>query len=326
MPSSTVYKFTIPKDQLDIVQATLPLVAKAGPNFTKHFYKILFAKHPHLKNLFNQTNQAKGKQPQKLLATVAVAAQAAIDYGVLPGEAIEGICQKHCALGVTKQDYEVVGAGILQTIRDLLTQEEAIVQAWAALYADIAQVFVTREAEIAQQVSNTQGGWLGRRTFGLRQKVMVSDNVARMTFAPTDQQGVPALVAGKFTTIWVPLSGQGMHGSFEEQPRHYTLAAPQGAQEENCIIISVKKEGEVSRLLHEAALGSEWDFSAPHGCFVMSGVEKLWLTDPDVPVVFISAGVGLTPGTHVCFLYAAQFAKLTLLFLSTRQSWPCWKT
>jgi len=150
MPSTTVYHFSTSKEDLDIIQATLPLVAKAGRSFTEHFYKILFQSHPELKNIFNQTNQAKGKQPQKLLTTVAVAAQAAIKDGVLPGEAIEGICQKHSALNISKEAYSVIGERLLQTIKDLLTDDQAILTAWGNLYGDIANVFITREAEIAK--------------------------------------------------------------------------------------------------------------------------------------------------------------------------------
>lgn len=306
MPASTVYEFTTPKDQLDIVKATLPLVAQAGPGFTKHFYKILFASHPDLKNVFNQTNQAKGKQPQKLFTTVAVAAQAAIETGILPGEAIEGICQKHAALNITPEQYQVVGEHILQTIRDLLTKDEAILQAWHSLYNDIANIFTTREGEIAQEIADTPGAWMGRREFVLIGKTMVSENVVRLTFSPNDSNPVPALVPGKFTTIWVPINDEGIHGTFTEQPRHYTLATPHTTEEKSCLSISVKKDGSVSRLLHEASLQSTWELSAPHGCFVMSGVEKLWLTVPSAPIIFISAGIGLTPGTALLLSCSTQ--------------------
>lgn len=296
MPSSTVYNFSVSKDDLNIVEATLPLVAKAGADFTKHFYKILFVAHPELKNLFNQTNQAKGKQPQKLVATVAIAAQAAIKDGVLPGEAIEGICQKHSALGVSKEAYEVVGVFLLQTIKDLLTEDEGILTAWGNLYQDIAAVFTTREGEIAQEALDRPGGWVGRRQFVLKKKQSVSSIIERFTFAPVDGKAIPSFIAGQFTTVWVPVEGEGIHGSFTEQPRHYTLAVPNQSEEEGCLSISVKKEGSVSQKLHAAEIGSEWDLSAPRGSFVMSGVEKLWLTVPDAPIIFLSAGVGITPG------------------------------
>ena len=52
-----VYKFGVSQKSLDTVKATLPLVAKAGTDFTKHFYKRMFTAHPELQNVFNQTSQ-----------------------------------------------------------------------------------------------------------------------------------------------------------------------------------------------------------------------------------------------------------------------------
>jgi len=48
-------------------------------------------------------------------------------------------------------------------------------------------------------------------------------------------------------------------------------------------------------MLHDAAVGTNFELSAPFGCFDMSGAEKLWLAQEDAPVVFLSAGVGITP-------------------------------
>ena len=172
--ANTIYKFDVEQKHLDAVKATLPLVAKAGTDFTKHFYNRMFTSNPELMNIFNQTNQALGGQPKKLLKTVAIAAQAAIETGELPGEAIEGICQKHAALHVTPEAYDVVGANILGTIEDLLTTDADILNAWGALYGNIAQVFITREAEIADEVANIPGSWSGRRKFILEEKETIS--------------------------------------------------------------------------------------------------------------------------------------------------------
>lgn len=314
MPSTTVYSFSTSPEALKIVEATLPLVAQAGTSFTEHFYKILFQSHPELKNLFNQTNQAKGKQPQKLLSTVAVAAQAAIKDGILPGEAIEGICQKHSALHIRKEAYAIVGESLLQTIKDLLTDDQGILNAWGQFYGDIANAFTTREAEIAQDAKDQLGGWTGRRAFVLKKKEYVSSIIQRLSFAPVDGETIPEFVPGQFTTIWVPVEGEGKYGRYTEQPRHYTLAM-QVEGEEGCLSISVKKEGLVSSLLHEATIGSQWDLSAPRGCFIMSGVEKLWLTLPDAPIVFLSAGVGITPGEFAlcaCLGFAIHFSPISL--------------
>ena len=308
------YKFGVSQDALDTVKATLPLVAEAGTDFTKHFYGRMFQANPQLKNLFNQTNQALGGQPKKLLKTVAVAAQAAIETGELPGDAIEGICQKHAALQVLPDHYGIVGENILGTIEDLLTKDEAVLSAWGELYGDIASVFINREEEITNEAANMPGGWRGKRAFVLTSKEAVSDTIARFAFTPVDGGSVPTFKPGKFTTIWtqVPQDGvSGPYGSYTEQPRHYTLALPRDASEDGCLSISVKRDGLVSTLLHNSTEGTEFDLSAPFGCFDLTGVEKLWLKDNTTPVVFISGGVGITP----------VFAMLENIYVTRPASW-----
>jgi len=281
---------------METIKATLPLVGAAGTDFTKHFYSRMFAAHPELLNVFNQTNQALGKQPQKLLKTVAVAAQSALETGTLPGEAIEGISQKHAALGIGKEAYDVVGAHLLGTIEDLLTDDKAVLDAWADLYGDIANVFITRERELADEKGSIPGSWLGRRGFQLAEKERLSSVITRFKFEPIDGQPTPKFDPGEFTTIWAKVDEEGPYGHYTEQPRHYTLAMKEGGGvDDHSMSISVKKEGLVSRMLHDAEVGTHWDLSAPQGCFTMSGVEKMWLTEGDAPIVFISAGVGITP-------------------------------
>lgn len=293
--ADTVYKFGVTPDHMETVKATLPLVGKAGTDFTKHFYSRLFAAHPELQNVFNQTNQAMGGQPKKLLKTVALAAQSVIDTGELPGEAIEGICQKHAALGIGKEAYGVVGEHLLGTIQDLLTDDKAVLDAWGNLYGDIANVFITRERELAAENAKIPGSWAGRRTFELVKKERLSSVITRFKFQPVDGQPTPKFAPGSYTTIFAKVDEEGPYGHFTEQPRHYSLAMHRDGEVHEHMSISVKKEGLVSRILHNAEVGTEWELSAPYGCFTMSGVEKMWLSDLDAPVVFLSAGVGITP-------------------------------
>jgi len=292
--ADTVYKFDVTPEHMQTIKATLPAVGKAGVKFTQHFYSRLFAAHPELLNVFNQTNQAMGKQPQKLLKTVAVAAQSAIETGVLPGEAIEGISQKHAALGIQKEAYDVVGEHLLGTIEDLLTDDKTVLEAWGDLYGDIANVFVTRERELAEEKKNTPGSWMGKRGFRLADKEKLSRVITRFKFEPLDGELTPKFEPGEFATVWAKVDEEGPYGHYTEQPRHYTLALPREG-DENTLSISVKKEGLVSRMLHKAEIGTHWDLSAPQGCFTMGGVEKMWLTEGDAPIIFISAGVGITP-------------------------------
>ena len=76
--ADTVYKFSVSPEHLETVKATLPLVGAAGTDLTKHFYARMFKNHPELQNVFNQTNQAIGGQPKKLLKTVAIAGKSTL--------------------------------------------------------------------------------------------------------------------------------------------------------------------------------------------------------------------------------------------------------
>ncbi len=46
---------------IEIVKSTVPLLQEKGVEITTRFYEILFSEHPELLNIFNHTNQKKGK-------------------------------------------------------------------------------------------------------------------------------------------------------------------------------------------------------------------------------------------------------------------------
>jgi len=154
---------------------------------------------------------------------------------------------------------------------------------------------------MGDKLEKTPGAWIGRRKFRISKKEDVSDIICRITFHPVDEKPVPEWEAGKYTTVWVNnLKETGKYGEYSEQPRHYTLAKPVTDPEHDItknLKVSVKKEpnGIVSTLLHNAKVGEEFELSAPLGAFKMSGAEKLWLLEDTTPVVFLSAGVGITP-------------------------------
>ncbi len=184
---------------------------------------------------------------------------------------------------------------MLGTIEDLLTEDEAVLGAWGALYGDIAGVFTTREREITDANAAVPGSWTGRRSFELVEKEKLSNSIVRFKFRPADGGPTPSFAPGSYTTVWAPVDEDGPYGKYTEQPRHYTLALPRDGDSHDHLSISVKRDGLVSRMLHESEIGTAWDLSAPYGCFTTSGVEKMWISEIDAPIVFLSAGVGITP-------------------------------
>ncbi|WP_410805299.1 globin domain-containing protein, partial [Paraburkholderia sp. SIMBA_053] len=86
-----------------------------GTTITKHFYKRMFAHHPELKNLFNQTHQQSGNQPETLARAVYAYAANIDNLGAL-GPAVSRIANKHASLNIRPEHYPIVGRHLLGAI------------------------------------------------------------------------------------------------------------------------------------------------------------------------------------------------------------------
>mmetsp|Transcript_803 Transcript_803/g.2201 ORF Transcript_803/g.2201 Transcript_803/m.2201 type:complete len:438 (-) Transcript_803:125-1438(-) len=275
---------------LDVVKATLPAVAEAGPAFTAHFYKRMFKAHPELLNTFNIVNQRAGRQQKSLFSAIAASATSVLNHGTLPLDLLEGVNHKHCALNVVPAQYDVVGEHILGSITEMLNPGQEVLDAWGELYGALAGHCIEREEEIYKEVESLAGGWRGLRSFKIVEKTVQSDVITKFTFAPVDGKPVCTFSPGQYTTLWLhPESWP------NRQPRHYSLISDPCTQTYS---IAVKKEqqGLMSSHLHDnVAVGDLVDLSPPYGNFTLSGCDKLWTDHVDSPVVLMSAGVGITP-------------------------------
>lgn len=268
---------------IEIVKSTVPVLEKHGTDITKHFYKRMFSNHPELLNIFNHANQRQGKQPTALANTV-LAAAVHIDNlsAILP--AVKQIGEKHRALGVTPEQYPIVGENLLGAIKEVLgdAATDEIIEAWGEAYGVIAKVFIDVEAEMYKEAKEQPGGWEGFRKFVVDKKVKESDVITSFYLKPEDGGAISSYRAGQYLTVKVqPEGDQYTH------LRHYSLSdAPNGEYYR----ISVKREeqGVVSNFLHDQIEeGSILEVSPPAGDFV--------LDEKDTPVVLLSGGVGLTP-------------------------------
>lgn len=275
---------------LELVKATLPAVAQAGPAFTDHFYKRMFTAHPELLNTFNMANQRQGKQQKALFSAIAASAVSVLDHGTLPLDLLEGVNQKHCALNVVPGQYDVVGEHILGTITEMLNPGQEVLDAWGELYGALADHCIKREEEIYNEVEARTGGWRGSRTFKITEKIKEAEFITKFSFAPLDGKPICSFSPGQYLTVWLhPTSWK------KRQPRHYSLISDPYTQTYS-IAVRKDQQGLVSSHLHDhMSVGDQVDLSAPFGSFNMSGCEKLWTNHPDAPVVLLSAGVGITP-------------------------------
>lgn len=119
------------------------------------------------------------------------------------------------------------------------------------------------------------------RPYRVTQIVDESEHIRSFYLAPDDGLGLPVRQAGQHLPIRVRLPG-------EEAPlvRTYTLS---GAPADDALRISVKREGVVSRHLHEQVrIGDLIEARAPAGAFTLDATVRR-------PVVLLAAGVGVTP-------------------------------
>jgi ferredoxin-NADP reductase/MOSC domain-containing protein YiiM/ferredoxin len=123
--------------------------------------------------------------------------------------------------------------------------------------------------------------WTGFRPLRVAEVRRESATITSFRLVPTDDApSTPSVQAGQYLTVRVQPDGDA-----PPLTRSYSLSDVPG---ERGYRISVKREGAVSRYLHQdVKVGDLLDAAAPRGSFV--------LRDGTRPVVLISAGVGATP-------------------------------
>ena len=122
-------------------------------------------------------------------------------------------------------------------------------------------------------------GWPGFRRLTVRAVTPESPDVVSVSLGLSDEADLPPVRPGQYLTLRVPAMGD------RPPVRNYSLSAVPDARTWR---VSVKREGTVSRFLHDhAAPGWTLEAAAPRGTFV--------LETGDRPVVLVSAGIGATP-------------------------------
>lgn len=269
------------QDHIKIIKATAPVVGAHAHEITGIFYPLMFAAHPELKAVFNQTHQQSGGQPAALANAIVAYATHIDDLGVL-SSAVQAIMQKHVSLNIQPDQYQIVGAYLMDAIGkvlgDAVTPEVA--EAWGAAYWQLAHLLIAGEEKEYARKAVVTGGWRGARKMRLVAREKESEVITSFTFAPVDEGAVMDFTPGQYIGVKFDVRGEIVH-------RNYSLSAePNG----HTYRISVKKEphGLVSTFLHEnVERGFEVEIYPPAGDFT--------LRQGTAPVVLITAGVGQTP-------------------------------
>ncbi|MFM0473334.1 NO-inducible flavohemoprotein [Paraburkholderia strydomiana] len=292
-------------EQIARVKATVPVLAEHGTTITKHFYKRMFAHHPELKNLFNQTHQQSGNQPETLARAVYAYAANIDNLGAL-GSTVSRIANKHASLNIRPEHYPIVGRHLLGAIVDVLGDavDQPTLDAWQVAYGQLANIFVGTEAKLYEGAA-----WSGFRPFKVARKEVESDEITSFYLTPADGSAACDFEPGQYVSVKRFVDKLGV-----DQPRQYSLSdAPHG----KWLRISVKREdgredtapGHVSNLLHaDVEAGTVVHVSAPMGDFTLDRKKT-------TPVVLMSGGVGVTPMTSMLSTILADGSERSVTFV-----------
>jgi nitric oxide dioxygenase len=251
----------------ELVEATLPAVGATIGEISRLFYQRMFAEHPLLlRVMFNRGNQANGTQAQALAGSIAVFASGLL-AGQQPDAMLRRVAHKHVSVGVTSGQYAVVHEHLLAAVAEVLTVTPEIAAAWSEVYWLMADTLIALERSLPR----------GQQDYRVVARFQETDEVVTFVVRPVDGP-VPPSTPGQYVSVHVPLPDGA------RQIRQYSLSG----RADDALQFSVKRDGEVSKHLHDRApVGSTLKLSRPCG--------DVTLEPGDGPVLLASAGIGCTP-------------------------------
>src|SRR3954470_12788127 len=271
-----------------VIEATLPLVGQNIASIAERFYQHMFGGHPELLDgVFNRGNQAEGTQQQALAGSVALFATALVEHpDRLPEQLLSRIAHKHASLGLRPDQYQVVHDNLLWAIVDVLGDAVTpeVAAAWEEVYWLMAYALINQERGLySARGVRAETVW---RQWQAEQRIQETEDVVTFVVRRTDDRPVRTSLPGQYVSVKVQMP-DGVH-----QPRQYSLIRADDGEHRQFSVKRVhgagKPDGEVSNLLCGSVdVGDVLTMSLPFGDVV--------LDDSGRPLVFASAGIGITP-------------------------------
>lgn len=281
--------------QASIITATVPILESHGRQITDVFYKNLLEEVPELNGIFNQANQANGRQSQALASAVYAYAANINNLDALK-PALERINHKHVSLYIRPEQYDVVGKYLLAAMQEVLgaALTPDILDAWKIAYGQLADVMIRQEAKLYEE----SDGWTDWRDMKIAKKVKESEEVTSFYFEPCDGKPLPSFLPGQYISIQTEVPQlkylQARQYSLSEAPRpdHYRISVKRDRGLDARRPDAPAHPGYVSNILHDhKEVGDTVQVSRPAGEFFLDVRNE----SDEAPVVLLSAGVGLTP-------------------------------
>ena len=292
----------------EVVQATLPAVADNIGLIAARFYEHMFAEHPELLDgIFNRGNQAEGTQQAALAGSVAAFATALLQTPEqLPEQLLSRIAHKHASLGIRPEQYKVVHENLFWAIADVLGDAVTpeVAAAWDEVYWLMAYALIHQERGLySARGVRPETVW---RDWRVVERIDETDDVVTFVVKRIDDRLVRTSLPGQYVTVRM-LMPDGVR-----QPRQYSLTAADDGEHRRFSVKRVsgegKPDGEVSSLLCDSiGVGDVLTMSLPFGDVV--------LDDSGCPLVFASAGIGITPMAGMLSHLAAAGSHLPVTVL-----------
>jgi nitric oxide dioxygenase len=290
-----------------VIEATLPVVADNIEEIATRFYTHLFGEHPELiDGVFNRGNQAEKTQQMALAGSVAVFASSLVKVPEqLPDHLLSRIAHKHASLGITPAQYDVVHDNLFWAIVDVLGDAVTpeVAAAWDEVYWLMAYALINQERGLySARGVRPETVW---REWEVAERYQETDDVVTFRMRRTDDRLVRTSLPGQYVTVQVPMP-DGVR-----QPRQYSLTKADDGEHRQFSVKRVhgggKPDGEVSNFLCDhVQIGDRLTMSLPFGDVVL---------DDSRPVVFASAGIGITPMAGMLSHLMAARSRLPITLL-----------
>lgn len=242
------------------------------------------------------------KQPDAFLLEFALSGRCGYYLQVLQegdiqaGDRVEVIQREPDRILLTQVSQRIFAGG------DATEEQLSAVLASPFLSETSALMLRSRKVKLQEKKLLRQGRWRGWRPFvvehindeadGIRSFYLSPLNLKSGDLNQKDNGDLAGYLPGQFLTLRLP----GQDGT--ELIRTYTLS--DYGREDNLYRISVKRQGEVSAILHNRIQpGDILDIKAPAGIFTLDRTRL-------EPVVMISAGIGITPLLSMAKAHAAR--------------------
>ncbi|MEV7386485.1 globin domain-containing protein [Streptomyces sp. NPDC091215] len=300
-----------------VIEATLPVVGEHVQEITEHFYRHLFSEHPELLDgTFNRGNQTQGTQQQALAGSIAAFAGALVHTPTrLPENLLTRVAHKHASLGIQPAQYQVVHDNLMWAIADVLGDAVTpdVAAAWDEVYWLMAEALTHIERGLySARAVQPHTIW---RHWEVEQKIRETDDVVTFVIRRTDDRLVKPSLPGQYITVQVPLPDG------TRQPRQYSLSRADNGEYRQFTVKRVhggdKPDGVVSTLLHDTVdVGDALTLSVPFGAVALDDYAGS-------PMVFISAGIGITPMAGMLSHLVRAGSRLPVVLLHADHNEDC---